>query len=53
MSSIVITSPPISADLTPCADGYVVIPHVLTIHVPQAAFGLTVAEFFGLDETPR
>lgn len=53
MVSIVITSPPISADRMPCIDGYLVIPHILPIHIPEAAHTMTVAEFFGLDETPR
>lgn len=45
----VIASPPrLLADRTPTEDGWLVIPHILPIHVPQEALVLTVAEWLNL-----
>ncbi|MEV4287374.1 hypothetical protein AB0K40_17860 [Nonomuraea bangladeshensis] len=35
-------------DVLPVADGVLVIPHVLPLHIPDTALGLTVREWLGL-----
>ncbi|MDP4501042.1 hypothetical protein [Nonomuraea turcica] len=43
-----ITAGALPCDLHPVADGVLVIPHILPIRVPAAAYTLTVAEWLRL-----
>lgn len=40
-------------DVMPVADGVLVVPYVLPIHVPQGAEDLTVREWLNLSSTPQ
>ncbi|MEU6709973.1 hypothetical protein ABZ897_00725 [Nonomuraea sp. NPDC046802] len=45
------SSPPSApASRFPCEGGVDVVPYVLPIRIPEEAFGMTVAEYFGLEE---
>ncbi|GAA4991345.1 hypothetical protein HD597_000083 [Nonomuraea thailandensis] len=39
---------PLPCDVLPVADGVLVIPHHLLVHVPAGAYQLTVAEWLNL-----
>lgn len=41
---------PIPASRFPCEGGVDVVPHVLPIRIPEEAYGMTVAEYFGLED---
>ncbi|MGP3914325.1 hypothetical protein [Nonomuraea sp. 10N515B] len=41
-------APTLPCDVHQVADGVLVIPHVLPVHVPEIALGLTVGEWLGV-----
>jgi hypothetical protein len=40
-------------EVHPVADGVLVVPAILPIHIPTADLDLTVAQWIGTDPTPR